>query len=190
MFIRLTTLLCVSLYGTMLILGTDPQGAQDAEIASRGEFAPTDLPQLHGAADAGETTGGAPVIFTVPKAATAAAEPAKPEAPTEVAEAPAAPETAPAETIPADTGLLQVSMLDAPAARLGDTGLDVVEVTGNVVNLRAGPSTANEVVARLTRGIRAELISETDNGWMQIRDLNSGVEGYMSAKFLRPVTSG
>ncbi len=190
MFVRLTALLCAGLYGSMLIFGTDPGGTEGTEIASRADFAPAALPPLPAAADASEATGVTPVSYTAPE--TAAATELQPvKAKPAVAEDSRAPEIAPQiGEVKKNSGLMQVSTLDAPAERLADMGLDVVEVTGNVVNLRSGPSTANEVVARLTRGVRAELISDTGDGWMQIRDLNSGAEGYMSAKFLTPVTSG
>jgi len=57
-------------------------------------------------------------------------------------------------------------------------------VTGNVVNLRAGPSTDVGVVGRLKRGTKAVLLAEGDDGWVQIRDVASGRIGFMSGDFL------
>lgn len=58
-----------------------------------------------------------------------------------------------------------------------------VFVTGNVVNMRAGPSTKNPVLSKLNMGSAADLLDSLDNGWAKIRDENGKI-GYMSAKFL------
>ena len=59
-------------------------------------------------------------------------------------------------------------------------------VTGNRVNLRAGPSTGQAVVTQLGLGDKAELLTNTADGWVQIRHVDSGRVGYMSADFLSP----
>jgi hypothetical protein len=63
----------------------------------------------------------------------------------------------------------------------------LVEVTGTSVNLRAGPSTGDAVLDALTRGARAELIAASDDGWAQIRTVETGTVGYMADRFLSPV---
>lgn len=62
----------------------------------------------------------------------------------------------------------------------------LVQVTGTRVNMRAGPSTANPVIESLPGGTLAEKLGETENGWYQIRALDSGEIGYMSGRFLEP----
>lgn len=59
------------------------------------------------------------------------------------------------------------------------------EVTGNSVNLRAGPSTGNSVLGRAREGDVVEWVSEPAPGWALIRhpDINGDV--YMSSNFLR-----
>ncbi len=178
MFIRLTTLLCASLYLAMVIFGTEQPGTATAEaaapepvqpVSARGTFSPATEPLL---INANFTASPEPSV--TPAVAIEDVTPA-------VAEDPAEAE---------DSGLLRIGKFDAPASVLQDKGIDVVEVSGTVVNLRAGPSTGNDIVGTLRRGARAELIETAENGWMRIRDLDSGAEGYMSGKFLARVTPG
>lgn len=75
----------------------------------------------------------------------------------------------------------------APAPVLREPVLDLYTVTGNRVNLRGGPSTANPVVGALTFGAVAEALSDPVNGWLEIRDMNTGLTGYMAARFLDPL---
>ncbi|PWK60292.1 SH3 domain-containing protein [Roseicyclus mahoneyensis] len=64
---------------------------------------------------------------------------------------------------------------------------DLVEITGNHVNLRAGPSTDTAVLGALVRGDRAELIAASGDGWVQIRAVSTGTIGYMADRFVSPV---
>jgi hypothetical protein len=66
----------------------------------------------------------------------------------------------------------------------GVAELPLVEVTGGFVNLRAGPSTGDAVLGALSRGERAELIAATGDGWVQIRAVETGVEGFMAERFV------
>lgn len=72
--------------------------------------------------------------------------------------------------------------VSAPAGRAAV--FPVVEVTGNQVNLHRGPSTADAVVTALVAGTQAELIGMSGDGWALIRAVDTGVEGYMSDRFL------
>lgn len=60
----------------------------------------------------------------------------------------------------------------------------MAEVTGTAVNLRSGPSTGDRVLTSLPRGERVELLGATDTGWAQIRAVSTGMEGFMSVRFL------
>lgn len=95
---------------------------------------------------------------------------------------------------PAETpAQIYVSKRDAPAGYVNrravaehppvPTSAEQVIVTGSRVNLRRGPSTGNPVVAALTQGTRAEVLSRAANGWVELR-AESGHHGFMSAKFL------
>jgi hypothetical protein len=73
------------------------------------------------------------------------------------------------------------------SASAGLPDLPLVEVTGNHVNLRAGPSTDTAVLGALVRGERAELIGADGNGWVLIRAVSTGIEGYMADRFVSVV---
>lgn len=61
--------------------------------------------------------------------------------------------------------------------------LDLWQVTGTLVNLRAGPGTGNDVVAQLTLGTEAEVLDE-GNGWYRIRTSDGAVDGWIFGKYL------
>ncbi len=52
--------------------------------------------------------------------------------------------------------------------------------------MRGGPSTADGVIDSLAEGTLAEAIGETVDGWREIRDVETGRTGFMSARFLQP----
>ena len=62
--------------------------------------------------------------------------------------------------------------------------LPLLTVTGSRVNLRTGPSTQTDIVMSLSLGSVTEALSPEKDGWTEIRDLNTGLSGYMSAQFL------
>ena len=98
--------------------------------------------------------------------------------------APAVPDPMPVEIVSrAATDLGPVATLPAaPRTVAAQDTRAVYEVTGNGVNMRSGPGTANGVVATLPLGTRAEIIGSEGN-WNRIR-LEDGTEGWMSANFL------
>ena len=184
--IRLTLILTAGIVGSMLIFGDD-QGH-----AARDTIAETVLVPAK-ATD--------PVIAAEPDTATA------PDS--KATDLPAVAKRAPTSsglTAVQHAGLLVFEARDAPrgfvAAKQADTETPapmsaptpVTEnlhyVTGNRVNLRSGPSTGDGVVAQLLRGARAELLAEAGDGWVQIRDIESGNSGFMAARFLAPVSPG
>ena len=73
------------------------------------------------------------------------------------------------------------------AAIEDDTGQEEIAsnwyVSGERVNLRAGPGTGNAVVAQLKRGDPATVLSDRD-GWYQIRTADGSVSGWIFGKFL------
>ncbi|KEJ95144.1 hypothetical protein SUH3_23865 [Pseudosulfitobacter pseudonitzschiae] len=58
--------------------------------------------------------------------------------------------------------------------------LDVRAVSGNRVNLRGGPGTNFGVVDSLTRGAQVEILQDPGNGWVKLRPLDGGPEGWMA----------
>jgi SH3-like domain-containing protein len=85
---------------------------------------------------------------------------------------------------PALVSLVSPAVPAAAAER--DAGSDLLRVTGSRVNMRSGPGTANAVVDSLPRGTLAEPIGTPIDGWQEIRDVESGLVGFMSARFLEP----
>lgn len=63
------------------------------------------------------------------------------------------------------------------------TPSELWSVTGSSVNLRSGPGTANNIVARLTLGTEAEVLDE-GNGWYRIRTADGAVDGWIFGKYL------
>lgn len=63
-------------------------------------------------------------------------------------------------------------------------GADLREVTGNSVNVRGGPGTEYDVVNRLGRGDLVEVLQESGDGWVRMRPVEGGTEGWMAAFLL------
>ncbi len=62
-----------------------------------------------------------------------------------------------------------------------DNGVqDVRAVTGNRVNVRGGPGTDYGVVGSLTRGVQVEILQDPGNGWVKLRPMDGGTEGWMA----------
>lgn len=98
----------------------------------------------------------------------------------------------PAENVAADAVILVSTRIGGGetvtvSASVGARDYPLVVVTGDRVNLRTGPSTGTEVLGALVRGDRAELIAAEGGGWVQIRAVATGVEGYMAARFVAAV---
>ncbi|WBU63142.1 SH3 domain-containing protein [Paracoccus aerodenitrificans] len=70
-----------------------------------------------------------------------------------------------------------------PAEDLAEAPTDTLYVTGSSVNFRAGPTTSDNVVGRLSRGQIVTAIGPRTGDWVEIRD-GQGRTGFMSAQFL------
>lgn len=75
---------------------------------------------------------------------------------------------------PNDGGLVQSASL------LPSNGQDVREVTGNRVNVRGGPGTSFSIVTSLGRGDSVEILQDNGDGWVKMRPLTGGPEGWMA----------
>jgi uncharacterized protein YgiM (DUF1202 family) len=91
----------------------------------------------------------------------------------------------------ADGETLEIAAIIDPADLLPDeqarASRVIWRVAGSNVNFRAGPSTNTAVLTGLVRGDQVEFISDAADGWAYLRVLDSGLEGYMAARFLEPV---
>ena len=70
------------------------------------------------------------------------------------------------------------SALETPEEKI------VLYVTGSRVNLRAGPSTSDAVLGRVSRGDAVELVDYESNGWARIRVAGLSDDVFMSGDFL------
>lgn len=66
------------------------------------------------------------------------------------------------------------------------TGGDTRSVEASALNVRNGPSTSDAVVGRLTRSQTVTVLSQTADGWTQIRHDGDGTEGWVASRFLAP----
>lgn len=86
---------------------------------------------------------------------------------------------------PAPTDMAATTLASAPEA-----AADLRYVSGELVNLRSGPGTGNEVVAQLPLGTAVNVITDTGEGWAEIRTSDGSVTGWMSARFLSESAPG
>jgi uncharacterized protein YraI len=63
--------------------------------------------------------------------------------------------------------------------------IDYRRVTGNRVNLRAGPGTSFGVVDTLRRGDEVEVLQDPGTGWVKLRSFEGNSIGWMSGQFLQ-----
>lgn len=66
------------------------------------------------------------------------------------------------------------------------TDLPTMFVSGSTVNMRGGPSTQHGVVSKLTRGTEVVETGQTDDGWSQIKVVDTGKRGFIASRFLKP----
>ena len=84
---------------------------------------------------------------------------------------------------------VEPTVTSEPTATASTPASDSWYVSGSRVNLRAGPGTANAVVARLGLGTEAELLSDPAAAWIEIRTAD-GTAGWISSKFLTETAPG
>ena len=77
-------------------------------------------------------------------------------------------------------GTLPTTATDAPEVSAADAPeRDLRQVSGDRVNLRAGPGTSYGVLATLDEGAEVEVI-DTNNGWVKLKTADSGRIGWMA----------
>ncbi len=82
----------------------------------------------------------------------------------------------PSLILPNDSGAADAT---AASVQLAPSG-DLRSVTGNRVNVRGGPGTDFGVVFRLVQGDSVEVLEDTGNGWVRMRSVDTGEEGWMA----------
>jgi hypothetical protein len=78
----------------------------------------------------------------------------------------------------------QRAIIDVPNTK------NMLYVIAARVNLRAEPTTKSAVLAKLEIGAKAVSLQTNDNGWIRVRHLDSGIEGFMAKTFLRTIPPG
>lgn len=61
---------------------------------------------------------------------------------------------------------------------------DIRAISGSRVNMRRGPGTTFGIVTALTRGTEVEVLEESGDGWLRLRQVNGDAAGWMSADFV------
>ena len=184
--LRLTFLLCSSLFLVMLLGGRD-----------FGQLRPG-LVQAEAGADALPATADVPAVETVALASDA------PETPVVVhaivpdpviVKAPVVAVALDAEVAPApvpvepESTVFTLSNYADPAPEAGVAPEQAAEgeiwyVAGNSLNVRAGPSTDDAIVGKLSRGEAMLMVSRDGGDWAQVRIEGDGIEGYVATRFL------
>lgn len=57
---------------------------------------------------------------------------------------------------------------------------DIRTIAGSAVNMRAGPGTQYDRIARLVRGNKVAVLQDPGNGWLKLRVIASGRVGWMA----------
>jgi uncharacterized protein YgiM (DUF1202 family) len=53
-------------------------------------------------------------------------------------------------------------------------------VNGDLVNMRTGPGTSNAVIGQLPRGAAVEILGDNGAGWVRLRPVDGGPEGWVA----------
>lgn len=61
---------------------------------------------------------------------------------------------------------------------------DIRSIKGSLVNMRSGPGTDYDVVDQLTQATRVEILSDSGNGWVELRPVGGGARGWIAAFLL------
>lgn len=178
--IKLTVLLVAALYAMLAIWGRP-----DGEVAAVLNEVATDRAVASAIPDFPQPViVGRDAVIRTPQVTRAAMMPTPVPSSTEIA----------AETVAdaAEVGRLgepfTVSLLRADAATDRNAVVSgLLRVSGNRVNMRAGPSTADGILASLPEGALAEPLGPVSGGWQEIRVVETGQAGFMSARFLDPL---
>lgn len=179
--LRLTALLCVSMFLILLIGGRDYGQLRPGLAMAARDAAPVEP---------------APVAVAEPSAAPAeddarvveAAYEAPAEAPAAMTEGLSLPLVVQDRPAPdaVVTNVAAVPTASPEPALSPETEGGVWLVTAEAVNVREGPSTAEPVLDRLQRDEAVTVMWTDDTGWARIRIEGDGVEGYVFADYLVP----
>lgn len=183
--LRLTVLLCATMFVTLLIAGEDKGQLRPglAQAIARG-----DEIVVVESRKASEVAAIAPepvVEKTVqPVEAAALIETVAYEPAPEVTSREVTPE--PVFTLSALPATMENTTIAEPSAEPVSAAGDVWYVTANSVNVRQGPSTETSIVEKLTRGEAVTVTFEPGSEWALVTIEGDGLEGYVALRFLSP----
>lgn len=83
----------------------------------------------------------------------------------------------PSLIVPNDSG---AAIVEARVETNLSSEADIRSVSGNRVNVRGGPGTEFQVVTKLGRGDSVEIIQDNGDGWVKMRPVDGGPEGWMA----------
>ena len=75
---------------------------------------------------------------------------------------------------------------DMVEVRPAAASADIRRIVATRVNMRAGPGTQNDVLARLDRGEEVEVLGSNDAGWLRLRTLSDDQVGWIAARLVGP----
>lgn len=84
----------------------------------------------------------------------------------------------------AEPEIVPAALEVAPTVAEVAVELDLREVSGRRVNMRAGPSTNDAVLDTLVRGTQIEVLDVNADGWARLRVLDTDQIGWMAERFL------
>lgn len=190
--LRLTFLLCSGLFLVMLLGGRDfgqmRPGLTHAVVMAAAVPITAAVPEV-------ETAALVPPVVATPVVVAAPVQVVATALPTPVLQAPvvAAPLLASVAPAPVAAGpdntVFTLSAFADPAPEPAvvpeqSTDGEIWYVAGNSLNVRAGPSTDDEVVGKLSRGEAMLVVAREGDEWAQVRIEGDGIEGYVATRFL------
>lgn len=165
--LRLTVTMCAAIYAGLVIY-SDPAPGQNGAVQANGQAAKRTAPTPSATMTQISTRDGRSLVVA------AVIDPSR-----------AIDQTGQVALV--QTPHIRAAMTQARPAPTAAPLQAMGEVTGAAVNLRAGPSTAEQVVTALVRGDRVEMLGDTGDGWALVRMVTTGTEGFMANRFLAPL---
>lgn len=190
--LRLTILLCSGLFLVLLLGGRDVgqlrPGLALAEAEANVSSVTAEVPDVETMALANDTAQSSVAVAEVVEAPATRLAPVATQA--QVVPVAQVADVAPVPSEPENTVFTLSNYADPVAeavAAVEPVAQDEIwYVAGNSLNVRAGPSTDDAVVGKLSRGEAMLVVARAGEDWAQIRIEGDGIEGFVAMRFLTP----